>query len=571
MGRLNTQKNILYNIGNKIKYLYPKKDNERIFLELKYIMEHYRGNKVIIAKRKKYNNEISMTNKDAILITYGDSIKRKGEKPLKTLHKFLKKHVKKSISCVHILPFFPFSSDDGYSVIDYKKVDKKLGDWGNIMKISDDYRLMVDLVINHVSKKSKWFKGFLAGDKKYKNYFIHFNKKVDTSSVFRPRTNPLLTKFKMNGRKKYVWTTFSNDQIDLDYKNPDVLMDMVDILLFYVSKGVEIIRLDAIAYLWKELGTACIHLKKTHEIVKLMRAILNYVAPYAIIITETNVPPKENISYFGNGFDESQLVYKFLLPPLVLDAFIRKDTSYLQKTYRMFRPLEKNLLFLNFLASHDGIGILGARKILSPKDFKNLLKTTRNHNGLLSYKLAKEGKLVPYELNINYFDAINNPNKKLVIEKGVKKFMASQTIMLMSKGIPGIYIHSLLGSRNYSQGIKKTNVKREINRERLQYNKLEREIRNKDSIRHKVLTNYSYFLNARKRISALNPYCKEKPIKSDKRLLITERKFKGKKMIVIVNVSGDGIMLQKYTKRFDLLSKRPFNGEVEPYGAYCLR
>lgn len=570
MGKSN-QENILLNIRKKIKYLYPKKGNEKIFIKLKSIMDYYKNNKIIGSKRKKYNNKILLTNKDDILITYGDTIRQEGEKPLETLHKFLKKYIKKSISGVHILPFFPSSSDEGYSVIDYKKVDKKLGDWEDIVRICKDYRLMVDLVTNHVSRESKWFKGFLKGDKKYKDYFIYFNKRVDTSSVFRPRTNPLLTKFKTHNGTKYIWTTFSNDQIDLNFKNPDVLAEIIDILLFYVSKGVEIIRLDAIAYLWKELGTKCIHLKKTHEIVKLMRSILNYVAPYVVIITETNVPPKENISYFGNSHDEAQLVYKFLLPPLVLNAFTRKDTFYLQKAYKMFGALNKNSLFFNFLASHDGIGILGARKVLSTKDFNSLLKTVKKNNGLISYKLAKNGKIAPYELNINYFDAINNPNKKTPVQKKVKRFMASQAIMLFSKGIPGIYIHSLLGSRNYLQGVKKTDIKREINREKLDYKKICQEIENKNSIRHKVLTSYLHFLNARKRITALDPYCREKPIKSDKRLLIIEHKYKGKKIIVIVNVSEDKITLPKYAKKFDLLSRKRFNGLVESYGAYCLQ
>jgi len=563
-----SEKEILQIMKKRLNCIYLNKDSDWTFQKLKIIMDNYRENSIIKSKRKRYKDKMSLTNKDSILITYADTIHNKEERPLKTLHKFLKKYVKNSISGIHILPFFPYSSDDGFSIIDYKKVDPKLGSWEDIEKIGQDYRLMVDLVINHISRESKWFKAFLKGDKKYIDYFIHFDKKVDTSSVFRPRTNPLLTKFKTKNGMKYVWTTFSSDQIDLNFKKPDVLIDIMEILLFYISKGVEIIRLDAIAYLWKELGTSCIHLKKTHEVVKLMRIILNYVAPYVIIITETNVPPKENIYYFGNGSDESQLIYKFLLPPLVLYSFTKKDTSYLQKAYKMFGSLKESSLFFNFLASHDGIGILGARRLLSTKNFNILPKTVEKHNGLISYKSSKDGKL-PYELNINYFDAINNPNKKLPIEKKVKRFMASQAIMLFSKGLPGIYIHSLLGSRNNLKGVKKTGIKRDINREELQYKELNQQLRNKNSKRYKVLKNYLHLLNVRKRIPELNPYCKEKPIESDKRLFITEHKYKDKKIILIVNVSDDEISLPKYTKKFDLLSKKKFNGKIEPYGVYC--
>jgi len=264
------------------------------------------------------------------------------------------------------------------------------------------------------------------------------------------------------------------------------------------------------------------------------------------------------------------MIYKFLLPPLVLDAIFRKDTSYLQKSYRMFESMDNKSLFFNFLASHDGIGILGAKKNLSPKDFNNLLNTIKNHNGLISYKAGMNGISMPYELNINYFDAINNPNKKTSVENEVKRFMASQAIMLMSKGIPGIYIHSLLGSRNYLRGVKKTGFLREINREKLQYKRIDREITNKNSMRYNILFNYLQLLNARKRIDALDPYCKEKPIKSDKRLFITERKYKGKKIIVMVNVSEDKIFLKKYVNKNDLLSKKKFDGRVGPYGVYII-
>ena len=264
----------LKQIEKKLHYLYSEKDVGRILPQLKKLLDKYKLNKIILAKKKKYHNKVCLTHADSFLITYGDSISKKDEKPLKTLHKFLKTKIKKSISGVHILPFFPSSSDDGFSVIDYKKVDPKLGSWENVRKIGKDYRLAVDLVLNHISAKSKWFKGFLNGEKKYQNYFIHFDEKVDTSKVFRPRTSPILTKFKTKKGETFVWTTFGKDQIDLNYKNPEVLLEIIDVMLFYLSQGAEVLRMDAIAYIWKELGTSCINLKKAHVTVKLFHNIL---------------------------------------------------------------------------------------------------------------------------------------------------------------------------------------------------------------------------------------------------------------------------------------------------------
>ena len=281
-------------------------------------------------KEKKYGDRIHLSETDVILITYPDTIHAEGEAPLKTLHGFLKRHVKSAISCVHILPFFPSSSDGGFSVVDYKAVDPRLGDWDHIEAIGRDYRLMADLILNHVSSRSSWFQGFLAGEKQYAEYFLSFDEPVDTSTVFRPRVHPLLTEFETAMGKKSVWTTFSRDQIDLNFHNPDVLLEIIDVFLHYLSRGIEFIRLDAVGYLWKELGTRCVNLPQTHEMVRLLRTIAEYVAPYAILVAEVNFPYEENLSYIRSRH-EATMAYHFALPPLVIDSFIHKETTILQE------------------------------------------------------------------------------------------------------------------------------------------------------------------------------------------------------------------------------------------------
>jgi glycosidase len=545
--------------------IYSQDEAALIFANLKNLMDLYRRDELIAQKRRKRAHQPLLSEKDAFLITYADTIYRDEEKPLRTLRRFLKTHVKDAVTGVHILSFFPSSSDAGYAVIDYKRVDPRLGSWADIRSIAKDYRLMVDLILNHVSSQSEWFKGFLEGDKRYQDYFIWSTKRVDMPEVFRPRETPLFTEFPTAMGKRYLWTTFSADQIDLNYKNPEVLLRIIDVLLFYLSQGAEVIRLDAIGYVWKEPHTSCVNLSKTHQIVRLLRSVLEYVAPYALILTEANFPYKDNVAYFGEGH-EAHMVYNFSLPPLVIDAFARRDTRYIREVTERTR---QDLLFFDFLASHDGIGLLGIKNVLGKEDFDNLLHITEAHDGFVSYK-ATDGGEEPYELNINYFDAINDPDQPHD-PLAVKRFMASQAIMLALKGIPGMYIHSLLGSKNYYEGVNTTGIKRMINRERLPEERLEASLSNTRSLRHQVLASFLSVLKVRETVHAFHPSSTRRLIDCDKRLLAIERRFEGKAVLAVINVSDDTVGLPEYRGTSDAITGRPFQGKAEPYAFYFLR
>ena len=555
----------LKHIKNILTLIYSREKANRIFGDLKNLMDVHGRSDIIRKKRKKYNNRVLLNEKDAVLITYPDTIYKEGEKPLVTLLHFLKKHVRGAVTGVHLLPFFPSSSDGGFAVKNYKEVDPRFGSWEDIQKIARDYRLMVDLVMNHVSSKSRWFQGFLRGDKRYRDYFIWSDTEIDMPKVFRPRESPLFTKFETAIGEKYVWTTFSADQIDLNFKNPEVILKIIDVLLFYLSQGIEIIRLDAVGYIWKEPHTSCVNLSKTHQIVKLFRRILEYVAPYALILTEANFPYKDNISYFGEGH-EANMVYNFSLPPLVVDAFVRGDTSYVREETNRHR---QDLLFFDFLASHDGIGLSSAKGILSKTDFENLLHITETHRGLISYEV-KDGEKVPYELNITYFDAINDPNQERD-SLAVRRFIASQAIMLVIKGVPGIYMHSLLGSRNYYQGVKDSGIKRMINRERLPWHIIHESLSDVHSLRYQVFASFLQLLNDREQIRSFHPSGMREVLDIDNRLLTIERQFKGERVCVVINVSDDEVKLPEYSGNFDLITRTLFNGKVVPYGVYFLK
>ena len=556
---------VLKRIKQIATVIYSKDEAADFCRNVKNLMDLYGKSPAIRQRRGKYEDRVVLDEKDAVLITYPDTICRENEKPLKTLRRFLKTYVKDAISGIHILPFFPSSSDGGYAVMDYKEVDPRFGGWEDVWEIAGEYRLMVDLVMNHVSSKSKWFRRFKGGDVRYRDYFLWSDNRMEMPEVFRPRDLPLFTEFETAMGTKYVWTTFSADQVDLNYKNPEVLLRIIDVFLFYLSQGVEIVRLDAIGYVWKEPHTSCVNLSKTHQIVRLLRGILEYVAPYALILTEANFPYRDNVSYFGEGH-EANMVYKFSLPPLVLDAFARKDTTYIREVSNRTR---EDLLFFDFLASQDGIGLSSAKEILAARDFNNLLRLTETRGGLISNE-TKNGRKEPYELNITYFDGINDPHWS-PDPLAVQRFIASQAIMLALKGVPGIYIHSLLGSRNYYKGIKETGEKRQINREKLAEDGVREALSDIHTRQHQVLEGFLRLLNARRRIAAFDPYGGREVIASDKRLLVIRRRSHAMVVLVVINVSDDTVTLLEYAGKSDMISEAPFRGSVDPYGVYFLQ
>lgn len=440
-----------------------------------------------------------------MLITYGDQVHRKGEAPLRTLLRFSERHLTNTITCMHLLPFFPYSSDDGFSITDYRQVDPALGTWHEVEQLGQRFRMMYDGVINHASARGSWFGSFLRDETPFRDYFFTVEGDPDLSQVVRPRTSPLLTDFNTRAGIRRVWTTFSSDQVDLDYHNPDVLLEMLDVLLGYVQHGAQFLRLDAIAYLWKEIGTTCIHLRQTHLIVQLIRAVLEDVAPHVRLITETNVHHRENLSYFGNGKNEAHLVYNFALPPLVLHTFRVGNASLLSEWARQLVMPSAETTFLNFLASHDGIGLNPVSGILSTEEVDALEQNTLTHGGMISYKQNSDGSQSAYEMNIGFFDALSDPSSCEPLTLQVRRFLTAQAIMLSLRGLPGIYFHSLFGSRSWREGVTLTGQARSINRQKLTLEALEEELQSPTSLRALVFTGFQRLLKQRSNSPAFHP------------------------------------------------------------------
>ncbi|MDF2905572.1 MAG: hypothetical protein K0R34_893 [Herbinix sp.] len=543
-------------IKDRLQILYPDQFEE-IALKVDQLIEEW--------KPRMKQGYAAVNQNDVMLIAYGDSIRCAGEVPLHTLKGFLDEELFGYVSALHLLPMFPYTSDDGFSVSDFRSINPELGDWEDIEELGKNYDLMFDAVINHVSKSSDYFKGFLMDESEYRNFFICAEPNKDYSKVIRPRALPLFTEFETKSGKKQIWTTFSEDQIDLNYKEPAVLLEILDILLLYASRGARFLRFDAIGFAWKEDNSTCMHLPQVHELVKLMREVLESCVEGCTIITETNVPHKDNISYFGNGYDEAGLVYQFPLPPLTLYSFLSGSAKELAAWADSLEDTTQATTYFNFLASHDGIGMRPVEDLLNAAQREQMVQEVLDRGGQIGYRSLSDGSQVPYELNINYMDAIAGDEADE--DRMVQKFMCSQNILLTVVGMPGIYYHSILGSRNCYQYYEESGIKRRINREKLDATVLRAELSTPGSLRRKVIDRYKEILTMRKRYSAFAPTSHQRVQFLDERVFSYLREGISETLLVLNNVSKDRIELNTKFRGTELFTQKKINGSIQlnPY------
>lgn len=442
--------------------------------------------------------------KDVVLITYADQFSAKGEKALPVFTRFYNEWLSSTFSHVHLLPFYPWSSDDGFSVIDYHNVAPETGTWQDVAELKQSASLMFDFVCNHMSAKSEWFAHYLAQKPGYEDFFISVDPETDLSAVTRPRALPLLTPFTLHdGSVRHLWTTFSEDQIDLNFASPQVLIAMVDVLLHYLAERARYIRLDAVGFMWKIPGTSCIHLEQTHCLIQLFRAITDAVAPGTVIITETNVPHKDNISYFGDGENEAQMVYQFSLPPLVLHAVHCQDVKALSQWAGSLALPSTHTTWFNFLASHDGIGLNPLRGILPESEILSLVEKLQQEGALVNWKNNPDGTRSPYEINVTYLDALSLQDSS--DDERIARFILAHAVLLSFPGVPAVYIQSILGSRNDYEGVERLGYNRAINRKKYTAGQVDSELNNKKSIRSQIYSRLSELIAIRRGESAFHP------------------------------------------------------------------
>ncbi|EAG1384673.1 alpha-amylase [Listeria monocytogenes] len=518
----------------------------------------------MLACAENYSNNTrgsidTISEKNVYLIAYGDSIFEKNKHPLQTLNEFLQEYAQDVITDVHLLPIFPSTSDDGFSVTDYKQIDEQLGDWDDVQKMSENFRVMLDFVANHMSKSSDWFKRFSDNEAPFNQFFIEKDSQFDYKNVTRPRTSPLFHKYEND---KELWTTFSEDQLDLNVRNIDCLVALTDVLLFYASKQATSIRLDAIGFLWKTSGTTCMHLPETHEIISLWRLLIDELYPNLQIITETNVPHEENISYFGDGENEANMVYQFPLPPLVLHTFTCHDTTKLSKWAKSISQVSSTATYFNFLASHDGIGMRPATGILSDEEINSLVQKAVQNGGQVSYKDNADGTQSVYELNINYGEALQNPGEDTTEELVTKKIIAAHSILLTLQGVPAIYYHSLLGSKNDLVGYEESGINRRINREKLEKNQLVHELET-DTYRQTIFTSLKKLVQIRRNHTAFSPFATQEILDLGPDVFAIKRESEKECIYGIINVTSHNIRKTLAFSGTNLLTNQPVASELD--------
>ena len=558
-------------IWERLCFLYGEEQAEQLLPELERVLKVYYAYKppALIEAESHFDAVNRFTEQDVILITYGDLLRSEKLSPLASLVHILEEvpGFKKAINTLHILPFFPYSSDRGFSVTDFRAVDPKLGSWQDIAKIGDSYKLMFDAVCNHTSSKSKAFQKLLSGNPEYKDIATVYQSPdelspEDRQMILRPRTNDLLTKFQSINGPIWVWTTFSADQIDLNYCNPKVLLWVIETLLLYVRRGADLIRLDAVTYLWQIPGTSCANLEQTHETIKLFHDIFDLVAPGVALITETNIPHEQNIGYFGNGDDEAHMVYNFALPPLVLHTFYREDTTALAQWAKNLEFPADTCTYLNILDTHDGIGLLGVKNILPSEDIQYLISRAREHGAFISYRTGGEGYDEPYEINSTWFSALNldSGNEPLAIQ--IKRFVASRSIALVLKGVPGIYLHGLIGTSNDVDTVIKTKSKRDINRQIISETVLDRELKLPNSKLSQLTQALGKLLETRVQQRAFHPQGEQQILSLSDKCFVVLRIAPDREehILTVTNVSNQVCQLEI------LLTKLKINGSKSVVG-----
>ena len=555
------KENINLDILKRLNYIYDTIISKEKTLEyskkINRLINHYKKLEVKTEIKDPWS-EITI-----LLITYADSISKGiSGKSLNNFGTFYNKYLKKFINSIHFLPFFPSSGDGGFSVKNHFEVDETYGTWDDIKELSKNANIMTDLVLNHASSEGQWYKNFLKEKRPGKNYFYIVDKDYDCSKVVRPRDHNLLSEIKFLNEKKFLWCTFSHDQIDLNFKNPEVLLEFINLILTFASYGIKIFRLDAVAFIWKKSGTTCLNLTQTHEIIKLLRDIVDQLEKDIIIVTETNLPKQENLSYFGKN-DEAHWVYNFPLPPLIINTFLFEDSSALTKWSMKMPPAQIGNAYLNFISSHDGIGMRPAEGLLTDKEIKKMLQRLKKNGSQFSMRKLSNGEEKVYEANISLFDALKFTDSDKKGKFDLKRFIAAHCIILAIEGVPAFYFNSLFATKNDEKAFASSKIKRNLNRYKWDYSSLISLLNEKNSIEYNSYDAFKKLISIRKVQPAFHPNATQFTLNLHKNIFSVWRQSRDRKQSIfaLTNVSSKTVKLNSNQinliddeQWFDLLS-----------------
>ncbi len=469
----------------------------------------------------------------SVLITYADSIYKNGEATLITLRKLLSKHFGSLSKVVHILPFLKSTSDGGFAVSSYDSLEEKFGSWDDLKSISKNHDLMADLVLNHVSSSHPWVQQFIKSQEPGISNVFSPKQNLDWSNVVRPRSSSLFSQINTDDGPKQVWTTFGPDQIDLNWHNPKMTLEFLNLIITYLSNGIKWLRLDAVGFIWKESGTTCLHLPKAHSIVKLLRVLLNNLLDDGVLITETNVPQKENLSYLIPD-DEAHMAYNFPLPPLLLEAIITSRADILNSWIFDWPILPEDTTLFNFTASHDGVGLRALEGLMNEQRIKDLLINCEKRGGLVSHRRLSNGDDKPYELNISWWSAMEDSSRDAKRFQ-YERFILSQLLVMALKGVPAFYLPALLASENDIKSFSMTGQRRDLNREKFKSENLSAVLNNPESNANKNLKYLRNAMDVRSELKQFNPCSQMKCLSKGRSDIVVIKRGKGPESVFAIH------------------------------------
>lgn len=433
------------------------------------------------------------------LITYPDSL----GKDLKNLDFVLERYFKNLFGGLHILPFYPSSGDRGFAPLTHLKVDQRFGNWNDICILGKKYTLMVDLMVNHISSESIFFQDYLQKENfsKYADYFITAEKfsrrvlpnrkktfallgflenlvniwrykdwifhltgvnKKYLKKIYRPRPGSPFVLFKFfNGKERYLWCTFTKNQIDLDVRNENVKKLFEKYIVKMAQNKVNIIRLDAVGYTIKKRGTTSFMLPKTYAFIKHLAEICHKNNVFSLPEIHHHYSYQLALSKIPNV----DFVYDFQLPLLVLHALYEKSFKVLEK-WLAIRPKK----IISVLDTHDGIPIIDTEELLSKREIKKTSRIILQNEGNEAKRASgKNGaqNVDTYQINCTYFSALGKDENAYIIARAIQFFIP---------GIPQVYYVGLLAGQNDLKKFEKTNIGRDINRHDFTISEIEREL-----------------------------------------------------------------------------------------------
>ena len=526
-----------FNLKELLEIIYHEHDSEDlnvVLSQLSKILSKYQCESGF----KNMERIIPWNQNHSVLITYADSVQKEGEQTLVTLNIILEKYFKELSKVVHILPFLRATSDGGFAVSSHKLLDEKFGNWNDLKNLSKRHILMADLVLNHVSSSHPWVQQFKKGEEPGLSNIFAPSKNLDWSNVIRPRSSSLFSQINTSVGPKQVWTTFGPDQVDLNWQNPRMLIEFLNLFILYINNGIKWFRLDAVGFIWKQSGTTCLNLPKAHCIVKVLRKKLSSLLSDGVLITETNVPQKENLSYLETE-DEAHMAYNFPLPPLLLEAVVTSRADILNTWIYNWPVLPENTTLFNFTASHDGVGLRPLEGLMNEERIKELLINCEKRGGLISHRRLFNGEDKPYELNISWWSAMEDSSRDTKRFQQ-ERFILSQLLVMALKGVPAFYLPALLGSENDIKKFSITGERRDLNREKFDFYKLLIKLEDKNSIASKNLKILSTAMKIRSKIKSFHPSAEMKCLtKGRSDIVAIHRTFEKSSIFAIHNMTDN--------------------------------